>query len=548
MILEFVPGETLRDRLKRINSSDRHMSVTDAIQFAAQICDATDYAHERGVIHRDIKPANIILDIHNQAILMDFGIAKILGGQEHTATGATLGTALYMSPEQIRGVQLDGRSDVYSIGVTLFEMVSGHPPYEGDSAMTLLMMHLNDPVPDVRNLRPGIPNDLVAVIEKALSKDRDQRFRSAADMASALRKVSDRLERVAPDATAGERAEGSAALAQTTVDPARARVTPGSAPVVQTTADPARIAPVAAPPVRAVSSAGPSFADPAPAIGPAPGPPRAASSIAGTLARWGLSPTLVVGAGAGLIALLILGFVILPQLSGGGDETPGVVEAATRTPTVQVPQATRTAADEIVKVMATDEPTPTQQPSDTPEPSPATATLTQRPTATREPTATSVPTPTSVAPTATATPVAPTATVAPSSTSLPPTATYTPAVTNTPEPLPTSTQRAGPYAQISQITVQGDAYVVQYETIGFTESLAGWHTHFFYNTVPPEQAGMPGGGPWIVYYGPSPFTEYKVNSRPDGATLMCVRVANADHTLYQTPEGTLDTGNCYYLP
>jgi hypothetical protein len=123
-----------------------------------------------------------------------------------------------------------------------------------------------------------------------------------------------------------------------------------------------------------------------------------------------------------------------------------------------------------------------------------------------------------------------------------------PTETSAPTPIPTETQQAGPYARINQIALQGNSYVVDYETIGFTETQAGWHTHFFFNTVPPEQAGIPGHGPWIAYYGPNPFTQYGVSDRPGSATLMCVRVANSDHSLYYTPSGSLDTGNCAYLP
>ncbi|GAG14809.1 unnamed protein product, partial [marine sediment metagenome] len=150
-----------------------------------------DYAHERGLIHRDIKPANIMLSVHKQAILMDFGIAKIIGGQQHTATGATVGTAQYMSPEQIMGTNLDQRSDVYSLGVSLFEIVSGHPPFEADSAMTLMMMHVNDPIPDLLKINPNVPSGLVAVINKALSKSKGNRYQTAGEMAAALKNYPD---------------------------------------------------------------------------------------------------------------------------------------------------------------------------------------------------------------------------------------------------------------------------------------------------------------------------------------------------------------------
>jgi serine/threonine protein kinase len=197
MVMEFVMGETLQTRLKRLNTSKRRLGVKETITFTAEICDAADYAHQRGMIHRDIKPANIMLDVNGKAILMDFGIARMVDASQHTATGAVLGTAMYMSPEQIQGLQTDARADIYSIGITLFEMLSGKPPFEADSAMTLMMMHLNDPVPDLRELQPNTPTELVAITSKALAKKRDERYQSASEMANALRKLPDQLQKAA---------------------------------------------------------------------------------------------------------------------------------------------------------------------------------------------------------------------------------------------------------------------------------------------------------------------------------------------------------------
>ena len=193
MVQEFVPGETLQERLRRVNKLGRRLPLSDAILFTLNICDAAGYAHRRGLIHRDIKPANIMLDVHSQAILMDFGIVKITGGESHTASGAVVGTALYMPPELIRGEMPDPRSDMYSLGVTLYEMVNGRPPFEADSAMTLMMLHLQEPVPDLRGLRPEVPDQLIAVIEKALAKERGERFVSMAEMAASLKAILDLL-------------------------------------------------------------------------------------------------------------------------------------------------------------------------------------------------------------------------------------------------------------------------------------------------------------------------------------------------------------------
>lgn len=189
MVMEFVPGESLEEHLKRLEQAKRQMSIEDVIKYTINICDALEYAHTRGMIHRDIKPANIMLSVEGQAILMDFGIAKIVGGKQHTATGVVVGTALYMAPEIIKGEPADKRVDIYSLGVTLFETLTGQPPFQADSAMTILMMHVNDPVPDLKAINQDVPYELVEIVKKALAKDKNDRFQSAADFAQALKDV-----------------------------------------------------------------------------------------------------------------------------------------------------------------------------------------------------------------------------------------------------------------------------------------------------------------------------------------------------------------------
>lgn len=188
MVLEFIPGETLQDRMQRLAADNRQLSLNDILKFSGNISDAVGYAHQRGMVHRDIKPANIMLDVHGQAILMDFGIVKILGGDSHTSTGAIVGTARYMPPEIIRGEVADVRSDIYSLGVTIFEMLSGRPPFMSDSAMTLMMMHLNDPVPDIRGFRSDAHPQIVEILQKCLEKNRDDRYQSAADLSGDIKR------------------------------------------------------------------------------------------------------------------------------------------------------------------------------------------------------------------------------------------------------------------------------------------------------------------------------------------------------------------------
>ncbi len=189
IVMEYITGETLENRLKNLARLNQRLETGDAIHYMNELCAAADYAHQRGVVHRDIKPANVIIDEKNQVHLMDFGIAKIVGGQKHTATGMTVGSAHYMAPEQIQGLMLDARADIYALGATLFEMLAGRPPFEADSAMTLMMMHLTDPVPDIHELRVEVPEGINRIISKAMAKKREERFQSAVDMAAALQQT-----------------------------------------------------------------------------------------------------------------------------------------------------------------------------------------------------------------------------------------------------------------------------------------------------------------------------------------------------------------------
>lgn len=187
MVMEYLIGETLDHKLKALNEAGIRLPLADVIRIVATLCEAIDYAHQRRMIHRDLKPANIMLNLVNEPILMDFGIAKIIGGEVNTLTGAAIGTAAYMSPEQWKGQGADHRSDIYALGVILFEILSGQPPFQSDSTWGIMQQHLEEPVPDIRQINKNTPHTLVNIIERALAKDPNNRFQTANEMASALR-------------------------------------------------------------------------------------------------------------------------------------------------------------------------------------------------------------------------------------------------------------------------------------------------------------------------------------------------------------------------
>jgi serine/threonine-protein kinase len=180
-VMPYIEGETLRHRLLR----ERQLPVDDALQIAREVADALNYAHKAGVIHRDIKPANILLD-SGHALVADFGIARAIGTGE-SSTGHIIGTPAYMSPEQIEGVkELDGRSDVYSLGCVLFEMLVGEPPFKGTSVMSVIANRLSNPLPSARAQRDLVPETIDWAVKKAMATLPADRFQTAAQFAEAL--------------------------------------------------------------------------------------------------------------------------------------------------------------------------------------------------------------------------------------------------------------------------------------------------------------------------------------------------------------------------
>jgi serine/threonine protein kinase len=156
-------------------------------KFVAQIGGALDYAHARGLIHRDVKPSNVLIDERGNCLLSDFGLARMVeGGEPLTVSGAVMGTPAYMSPEQCMGRPLDGRSDVYSLGIMLYEMAVGRAPYEADPPILIVVKHIHDPLPAPGAIVPGFPPGLEAVILKSLAKKPEDRYQTAGALVEAL--------------------------------------------------------------------------------------------------------------------------------------------------------------------------------------------------------------------------------------------------------------------------------------------------------------------------------------------------------------------------
>jgi hypothetical protein len=181
--MECIEGQSLRARIK-----EQPLPAADAVELASQISEALAEAHEKGVIHRDIKSANIMVTNKGQAKVMDFGLAEVSGETLHTREGTTLGTAAYMSPEQARGDAVDQRTDLWSLGVVLYEMLSGKLPFPGDRNASILYAVVHEDPKPLKYVQPGIPAELERVVNRALKRDLAKRYQSAAEMVGDLKR------------------------------------------------------------------------------------------------------------------------------------------------------------------------------------------------------------------------------------------------------------------------------------------------------------------------------------------------------------------------
>lgn len=205
IVMEYVEGHTVKELL----SDGTPVPIPEAVEITEGILAALEYAHGAGLVHRDIKPGNVMLTNSGKVKVMDFGIARAMTDSQATMTSANavVGTALYLSPEQARGERIDERSDVYSAGCVLFELLTGRAPFAGDSAVSLAYQHVSEPPPLPSSIAPDVPASLDRVVMKSLAKDPAQRYASASDMAVDLARAAEGLPIQAPPIAAWQAAD-----------------------------------------------------------------------------------------------------------------------------------------------------------------------------------------------------------------------------------------------------------------------------------------------------------------------------------------------------
>ncbi|MCB8920543.1 MAG: protein kinase [Ardenticatenaceae bacterium] len=200
MVMEYIEGQTLKERLLDLHQQQQRLSITETVQIISNIAAALDYAHAYNIVHRDIKPANIMLRREEKlaqltgvspfvAVLTDFGVARMLEGMQLTGTGATIGTPDYMSPEQARGDAAGPTSDVYALGILLYEMLTGELPFTADTPIAVLLKHMQADPPSVLQKVPDLPTGLETVLMRSLTKTPHDRFPTAGQMAQALQEA-----------------------------------------------------------------------------------------------------------------------------------------------------------------------------------------------------------------------------------------------------------------------------------------------------------------------------------------------------------------------
>ncbi|MDT4992091.1 MAG: eukaryotic-like serine/threonine-protein kinase [Actinoplanes sp.] len=229
IVMEFVSGRTLKEVL----AAEQRIQPRRALEITADICAALEFSHRHGIIHRDIKPANVMITPNGQVKVMDFGIARALasGATTMTQTSAVIGTAQYLSPEQARGESVDARSDVYAAGCVLFELIVGHPPFVGDSPVSVAYQHVREDPKAPSDINRDVPPEVDAIVLKALAKNPLNRYQSAQEMrADALRAVAGRPVLATPVMTEAETMAMTGPLRQPVGATTMTRPIPGGPP------------------------------------------------------------------------------------------------------------------------------------------------------------------------------------------------------------------------------------------------------------------------------------------------------------------------------
>ncbi len=352
IVMEYVEGKTLRQLLRQRG----RFSAGEAFDVAIEVAEGLQAVHDAGILHRDLKATNVMLDPAGAVRLMDFGIAKQLQQQETTgitATAQMVGTPEYMSPEQVRSEKLDGRSDVYSLGILVFELFTGELPFHGDTPMSVILAHLETPPPLDGARATWLPRSLVPVLRKALAKDRHERYGSPRELAAALRSARDALTgpTLVQPRPVFDGAATARSPAQTVADP---RPTPAPTPVGTPTPAVAATTPLARPVVASREEA------------------RAAAQGRGHSPRRLPAVRYVVGAGA-LATALGLGAASMLSLRSHGDSPSApagpAVAPATAAPAPAAP-ATPLASGPASVTRAPTPPAPAPSTPPAPVPSP----------------------------------------------------------------------------------------------------------------------------------------------------------------------------------
>ncbi len=315
IVMAYMSGGTLSDRIQK-----GPLSLEESVRIMEQIAEGLDHAHRKGIIHRDFKPSNVLLDDHGNAYLSDFGIAKVSESTVQLTGSGVVGTPAYMAPEMASYAQVTPAVDIYAMGVTLYQMLTGTLPFKGETPLSVMMAHASEPVPDVRVVRPDVPESIAEVVKRALAKNPQDRYVTAGQMAKAL----------------------EAAVAG--IEPERATQVPASQrptqpmPAVSKPPTPPTQPPTGAPGGWQAPAAGTPSPTPQPSI-PAPQPltPPPPPPKSGGGCRWGVVGALI--GGLVVVAMCIGGVLLIAQWGASLTPTPTITLLPTNTPQPTNPPA-----------------------------------------------------------------------------------------------------------------------------------------------------------------------------------------------------------------